>query len=232
MQEQRTNSVNVLIISDDPEFSRTLMARWQSERMVPLFTVMSSDLWSGDGSAQFELAIVGAVRAGRLSPTLKSLDTPSRPTICVMQNGNELKSVREQSPRVLALRADEDWTDTVVLVAREGIRRVEAQTRARRAEQAATASESEAMLGRYMVEMRHGLNNALTSVLGNAELLLLEPGAFSADVREQIETIRVMSLRMHEILQRFSSIESEMRFLEKESQAETSRLSQPVRLVR
>jgi signal transduction histidine kinase len=199
---------------------------------VPLFTVMSSDLWSGDGSALCEVAIVGAVRNGRLMPLLKSLDTPWRPTICVASNWNELKSVREQAPRILALRSTDDWMDTVVLLAREGLRRVEAQVRARRAEQTASASESDAMLGRYMVEMRHGLNNALTSVLGNAELLLLEPGAFSAEIREQMETIRLMSLRMHEILQRFSSIESEMRFIEKESQPETQGMSHPVRLVR
>ena len=65
-----------------------------------------------------------------------------------------------------------------------------------------------------MLEMRHSLNNALTSVLGNSELLLLEPGAFSAPVREQIEIIRNMSLRMHEIIQRFSSLEMEMKVAE------------------
>jgi hypothetical protein len=33
-------------------------------------------------------------------------------------------------------------------------------------------------------------------------------------VREQIEIIRNMSLRMHEIIQRFSSLESEMKVAE------------------
>lgn len=220
---------SIVIISDDPEFSRTLVGRWQSERIVPAFILMSSDLWNGDGSAQCDLAIVGSVRAGRLSPILKSLDSSSRPTLCVVPDGALLKTVREQHPRVLSLRAGEDWVECVLLVAREGIRRVEAQVRARRAEQASAASESEATLGRYMLEMRHGLNNALTSVLGNAELLLLEPGALTADIRDQIETIRSMSLRMHEIIQRFSSLESEMRFTEKESQAETRFPSQVMR---
>ena len=70
--------------------------------------------------------------------------------------------------------------------------------------------ERQAMLGRYMLEMRHNLNNALTSVLGNSDLLLLEPGSFSAKTRAQIETIRNMTLRIHEIMQRFSSLEKEM----------------------
>jgi hypothetical protein len=47
---------------------------------------------------------------------------------------------------------------------------------------------------------------------------LLEPGAFSAEVREQIETMHKMALRMHEILQRFSSLEVELHYAEKESQ--------------
>ena len=71
-------------------------------------------------------------------------------------------------------------------------------------------------------EMRHSLNNALTSVLGNSELLLLEPAAFSAQVREQLEIIRNMGLRMHEIIQRFSSLESEMKVAEEQRSNRTS----------
>jgi len=68
--------------------------------------------------------------------------------------------------------------------------------------------------------MRHTMNNALTSVLGNSELLLLliEPGSLSAAGRSQLETIRNMAVRLHEILQRFSSIEKEMSVIEKQAQ--------------
>jgi signal transduction histidine kinase len=71
-----------------------------------------------------------------------------------------------------------------------------------------------------MLDMRHSLNNALTSILGNSELLLLEPGSLSAEVRDQIATIHSMSMRVHEIIQRFSSLESEMTFAEKKSHSE------------
>jgi hypothetical protein len=74
--------------------------------------------------------------------------------------------------------------------------------------------------------MRHTMNNALTSVLGNAELMLLEPGTFSAGVRSQIDTIRNMALRLHEILQRFSSLEKEMMFVEKQAAKEQATHSQ------
>ncbi len=72
-----------------------------------------------------------------------------------------------------------------------------------------------------MLEMRHTVNNALTSVLGNAELLLMEPGALSAEMRDHISTIHTMAMRIHEVVQRFSSLETEMSFVEKQSQSET-----------
>ena len=65
-----------------------------------------------------------------------------------------------------------------------------------------------------MVEMRHGFNNAMTSLLGNAELLLMEPGVFSARVREQLKTIRAMAMRMNQMMQRFNSLEAELQIVE------------------
>jgi signal transduction histidine kinase len=107
-------------------------------------------------------------------------------------------------------RPSEHWLETLVLAASEAVHRARAEVRARGLEAACVALERQAMLGRYMLEMRHNLNNALTSVLGNSDLLLLEPGSFSAKTRAQIETIRNMTLRIHEIMQRFSSLEKEM----------------------
>ena len=56
--------------------------------------------------------------------------------------------------------------------------------------------------------------------------MLLEPGAFSAGVRSQIDTIRNMALRMHEILQRFSSLEKELTFVEQQEVKEQKRKPQ------
>ena len=72
---------------------------------------------------------------------------------------------------------DEPWLDTLVLAAAEAVHRSRAESRARRSELACSTLQREATLGRYMLEMRHSLNNALTSVLGNSDLLLLEPGS-------------------------------------------------------
>jgi signal transduction histidine kinase len=85
----------------------------------------------------------------------------------------------------------------------------------------AARSEGDAVLGRYMLEMKHSVNNALTSILGNAELLLLEPGQLSAQSLQQIKTVHSMSLRINEIMQRFSSLAAEIRDAETTSQPET-----------
>src|SRR6185369_501152 len=103
--------------------------------------------------------------------------------------------------------------DALILVATECLRAGEAISRAQRAEQANAANEAHAMLGRYMLEMRHTLNDALTSMLGNAELLLSEPGTLSGRAREQLDTAR----NMNEILQRFSSLETELRYVEQQA---------------
>jgi signal transduction histidine kinase len=79
-----------------------------------------------------------------------------------------------------------------------------------------------------MTDMRHSLNNAMTSLLGNAELLLLEPGQLSAQSLAQIKTIHTMALRINEIMQRFSSLASEMRDAETSSQAETEEVAAPL----
>jgi hypothetical protein len=67
-----------------------------------------------------------------------------------------------------------------------------------------------------MLEMRTNVNNALTTVLGNAELLVLEPG-LPASVLAQADTIRNMALRLHEIFQRFSSLQKELTVEARES---------------
>lgn len=203
-----------------------VLARWQSERVVPAFTVMSSDLWSGTGDASYEVAIVGPVRGGRLGPILKSLDTPAHPMLCVAEDSAALQTLRQHHPRAITLPQREGWLDSLVQLAGEVMKRVEACGRTRKAEQAAALSHRYAVLGHYMLDMRHNINNALTSVLGNAELLMLDGESFTAEVRDQLETIHSMSLRMHEILQRFSSMDSEMQFAEKESHGETAGSSQ------
>jgi signal transduction histidine kinase len=200
----------VLIISDEADFSRRITARWQMERTVPTFTLLSGDLWPRFAVDAFDVAIVGELRRELLSVVLEPLHSTGQPAFCVCQDAATAQLIRERWPRISTLRPNEHWLETLVLSACEAVHRARAENRARSADQLCSTLERQATLGRYMLEMRHNLNNALTSVLGNSDLLLHEPGSFTAPTRAQIETIRNMALRIHEIMQRFSSLEKEM----------------------
>lgn len=207
----------VLIISDEVDFSRRITARWQMERYVPTFTLLSGELWPRFAVDSFDVAIVGRLRRDLLSVVLEPLHSTGQPVFCVSQDAETAKLVRDRWPRVAILRESEHWLETIVLAAAEAVHRSRAEGRARAAETLCSSLERQATLGRYMLEMRHSLNDALTSVLGNSDLLLLEPGSFSAQTRAQVETIRNMALRIHEMMQRFSSLEKEMNVVAKQA---------------
>ena len=213
----------VLIISDEVDFSRRITARWQMERNVPTFTLLSGELWPRFAADVFDVAIVGALRRDLLSVVLEPLHSTGQPIFCVCHDAATAQLVRDRWPRVAILRPSEHWLETLVLAASEAVYRSRSETRARAAETACATLDRQATLGRYMLEMRHNMNNALTSVLGNSDLLLLEPGSLSAQTRAQIETIRNMTLRIHEIMQRFSSLEKEMNVVAQQAEQDSGK---------
>lgn len=219
------NSHVVLIISDHAAFTRDLLARWQVERVVPGFTVMSTELFNAGSSGHFDVAVIGPAENERLNTILKNMETGSQPVICVAESSAQLQSIKAEYPRVLALQQHEQWVESLLLVAGECLKRVDLTARVRKAEQSLAMNERNAALGRYMLENRHTFNNLLTSVLGNSELLMMDIYDFPELNREQIETLHAMALHMHEIMQRFSSIAIEMQVAEKQSQVETRKLS-------
>jgi len=189
-------------------------------------TIVTSDVWHAASNADCDLVIVGPVRDGKLSSILAALSASlSAAAVCVTEDEKGIPSLHAEHPHLLIVPRQDGWAGTLILVSIETLRRVEAVDRAQRAERQALASQRHATLGRYMLEMRPSVNDALTSVLGNADLLLLEPGQASGESREQIEAIHTMALRLNEIMQRFSSLASEMRAGEKVSQAETAAVS-------
>ena len=213
------DQATVLIISDDPEFSRVVMDRWQGERNAPAFTLMSADVCRDLDADGFDLAIVGRVHRVLQSSGCIQRSRPFRQAgfarVARTSNLSE-----EAGPEVRVLQQQEGWLEALVLVSTEILRLGQALARAHRAEQAGKSLKQQAALGRYMLDVRHTLNNSLTSVLGNSELLVLDPGSLSAAERSQIETIRNMAMRMHEILRRFSSIEKELNAVEKQAENE------------
>ena len=214
-------SASVLILTDETEFARLLTACWQAEKHAPRITVLGSDLWRDHETLPHDLVVVGPLRDGKLSEILRSLEPAKALILCAPADSRELTQLRARYPRLVHVPLREDWTQTLLLVAGESLRRTEALRLARQAESKAARHEHYATLGRYMTDMKHSVNNALTSMIGNAELLLLEPGQLSKQSLAQIKTIHSMALRINEVMQRFSSLASEMRDAENASQAET-----------
>ena len=214
-------TTNVLILTDDVEFARLLSACWQVERQLPGLSVLTSDVWNGGEVLAPDLMVIGPLKAGKLKEAVRFLSPSTAVILCSQTEASELGLLRKKYPRLLHVPLREDWTQVVLLLAGESLRRTEALRLARQADQRAARNANQAVLGRYMLDMKHSMNNAMTSLLGHAELLLLEPGELSAQSLAQIKTIHTMALRINEIMQRFSSLASELQEAETHSHAET-----------
>jgi signal transduction histidine kinase len=212
---------NLLIVADEPEFGRQLTARWQTEPRVPALTQVSSDLWNPASASSYDLLILGPLAPHRASCLLESLGSAGAATLTVVENEREEAEVQSCHAGGLVLLRQNDWVSVVVLVAGQILRRIAAQRRVESAENVAKVLQRRAALGRYMLEMRPALNNALTSALGNADLLLLESTGLRGEALDHVRTLHRMILRMNEMVQRFSSLASELQLVEKPSQNET-----------
>lgn len=219
-----THRPTVLILASDPAFAREVTAHWPHGPIpgsdAPEFIVLDEGFSSGLQGGHYDLAIADAsfvekkqgkrkLLAKPLNKGLQqSLAAAGMPAIVIHSDpSREFYNIRGA---IVDLRcAPGVWPSVAGLVGYEMLRRHQAESRAREAERISAAAQAEATLGRYMVEMRTNVNNALTTVLGNAELLAHEPG-LPASVQGQADAIRHMALRLHEIFQRFSSIAKEL----------------------
>jgi signal transduction histidine kinase len=208
----------VVIVSDEPEFLRAVSSRWQLERVSPSFLLCGSDYCRQLQNAKFDLAIIGGMR-GEIGPELETLQALGKPVVHVSRpNGHLPKfSGAVEIPEV------DGWPEMLITIAKQVLEREKIACNLARLSEARSQLEREASLGRYILEMRHSLNNALTSILGNSELMLMNDQSISPSLRLQLETIRNMGLRMNEILQRFSSLQKEMQLVEQQSSNRLSR---------
>ncbi|MGH9528375.1 MAG: hypothetical protein ACRD2S_00480 [Terriglobales bacterium] len=220
----------VLIISNDAEFSRVIVARWKSARTPPTFMLMTADLCPGLKSENFDVAIVGGLPPDAWPSVMKTLQSCHKPILVVRNSDTPVTRNTDNNSRLMSLtRTDDNWVDAATLILSECLRHIQAAATIQHLEHKAASLTRDAALGRYILEMRHSLNNALTSVLGNSELLVLEPETLAPldqKVRSQIDTIRNMALRIHEIMQRFSSLEKELNVAEKQAANENKSKTQ------
>ena len=203
----------VLIVSDESEFSDAVRANWQAAGSAPSFMVKTS---SGCGQDRFDLAIAGGLQEP--AAILEDLRGTGKPVIHVSRlNGETPKLVG-----VVSLPEAPGWTELLAIVVREVLERERMAAELSRAMEANSELQRQASLGKYMIETRHNLNNALTSILGNCDLILLDEEQLPGTVKGQVETIRNMSMRLNEIMQRFSSLQKEMQLVEQQSRKANS----------
>lgn len=196
----------VVIVSDEPGFATAATRRWLIERNVPSFVVSESSACERLRGADFDLALVGGLAAESLTAVLEVLSSTGKPVVHVSRmNGHS-----PQGPNVFSLPEVLEWPELLVTLSGQILERNRALAELSRLADSNSQMEQEAALGRYMLEVRHNLNNALTSILGNSDLILLDQSELGPSVRTQVETIRNMGMRMNEILQRFSSLQKEM----------------------
>jgi hypothetical protein len=220
----RSNRPTVLILASDPAFSREITAHWPGDPdpyKNPEFTILDQNFTPALQASPYDLAIADAYSVEksksekrtplnrRLNRDLQvSLVAAGKPAILI--HSDPARDFYNVHGAVLELRREPKiWPMLTALIGREILRRSQAESHARHSEAICTAAQAEATLGRYMLEMRANVNNALTTVLGNAELLTHTAGLPSA-VLAQADAIRNMALRLHEVFQRFSSLEKEL----------------------
>ncbi|HEY8716598.1 MAG TPA: hypothetical protein VIM00_14535 [Candidatus Acidoferrum sp.] len=220
-------NASILLLTDDTEVARIASGCWQAQRKAVDVTVLNSKLWRNYDLSVHHLLVIGPVSREKQHEVLGSLDPGAAVIVCMPLDAGEAEELRARYPRFVQVPHRDDWPNTLLLVASETLRRIEAQQSTRRAEREAAKSQNLATLGRYMTDMKHNVNNALTSMLGNAELLLLEPGQLSSQSLLQIRTIHSMAMRINDIMARFSSLATEMREAETASQAETEAANAP-----
>jgi len=208
----------VAIITDDAAFANALTRRWLTEREVPAFVLVQGDS-DFQNTLDFDLAVAVRIAPENLAAAVNLLNATNKPAILVSSlNGNS-----PHGPKLTVLPEVLEWPNLVVLVSQQMLQRERSKQELNRFQQTIAELERDASLGRFMLEVRHNLNNALTSVLGNSDLILLDAEQLPATLRQQVETISNMSMRMNEIMHRFSSLQKEMQLMEEQSMQKVSK---------
>lgn len=212
---------SVLILTSNTSVAEEIVTFWRTQRWFPSFTIAGHDWAKSATSAPYSLIVVATVPKGNGPGALAQLQESSVPVLLICEEDRQAENMATAFPQFTIMRKRQHWLETLVVIGGEMLKRCAAQQRVLRSEEQSHAHKRYSTLGKCMLEMRHDFNNCLTSVLGNAELLLLQSERLQPEGRDQLETIHAMAMRMHEMMQRFSSLESELHFAERASQAET-----------
>ena len=203
----------IVVVSDDREFVNSILQSWQRLHFSPEFAVTGSKSPGAAGRC-----------AVLLADGISALPGAGAGASLAIAISDEALPEAAEGMRAVRIPRGVGWADQAALLVQETVLRLEAQAQLAEMKERLRELERFAALGRFIVEARHGLGNALTGVMGNSELLLLEAGAgMRSEARSQLETIHAMSLKMHETFHQLSSLEIELRMAERQAERETGR---------
>src|SRR5258708_2554737 len=148
-------NTNVLILTDDAEFARLLTACWQVERQLPGICVVTSEFWKEADTSSPDLIGVGPLKDGKLGDVLRSVESNTGLMRCGPWEARESGWLGKNYPKRVHWTLREGWTQVVLLLAGEALRRTEALKRGREAERHASQYANQATLGRNMYGMKH-----------------------------------------------------------------------------
>ena len=162
--------LTIAIISDDSAFVGAVTNRWLVEREVPSFVVMGSESQDNASGQDFDLAVVGGLTAEAVHSVVDALKVTAKPVILVSPfNGHSPRGAN-----IVLLPEIAEWPDLLFTLAQQILQRERVGDELGQLQALNSELQRHASLGRYMLEVRHNLNNALTSVLGNSDLILLD----------------------------------------------------------
>ncbi len=205
----------VLIVSGDAHFVSAITQNWQQSPGAPTYVVAGSE-----PTVMMPEPLVAIVDGAEAMTRL-----PAEYALAIAVTGDEALPEPSVGSRLVRVQRDGSWATVASTLAQEAVQRVTELRQAAEIERRQREVERYVALGKLISESRHGLGNALTSLLGNSELVLLETesSGLRPEVRGQLETIHAMSLRIHEIMQRLSSLDMEMQVAEREAAREALR---------
>lgn len=205
----------VLIVSDDAEFTEALWQSWQRAGRTPEFEV-ATRAKAGEAQGSSVAVLDGSEALLRLAAAV--------PLAIAITDEEPLPETPGAGRRVVRITRAKGWAEIAAALVLESVLREEAQQRAEDAEGRLQQSERFCALGRFIAGESHGLANALTSVLGHSELMMMEEGV-PDEVRQRLATIHASSMGIHGILQRLSGLDRELQMAER--RAERSLLEKP-----
>jgi len=211
----------VIFLSSSEDAARDIVARWQGQFEGPNISVLAKGHLSAALSVPVQTLVVVGPNVEQRDEVLHALENRHVPTFCILGNGDNLSGLLQKYPSLLVFFDSPEGTDALLRTGNHVLRRLFAESKIEQTEANLQNLTSQAQLGRYIIDIRHNFNNCLTAVLGNAELLLMENGNLPPHYKDQLDTILSMALRMHQMMQRFSSLETEMQFADRHTQSDT-----------